>query len=135
MTSRSTIPVCRARLAVGCVGLALYMIADPVSLAVAQTITATTGAVNGIVTDSTTAVVPGVAVSLSGPSLMTVQKATTDATGQYRFSAVPPGDYTLTFELEGFATVVREGIDVGLGFIASVTVELQPRGNAARQGE
>jgi hypothetical protein len=59
---------------------------------------------------------------------MTVQMATTDATGGYRFSAVPPGDYTLTFELAGFATIVRKGIDVGLGFIASVNVELLPSG-------
>ena len=96
--------------------------------AAAQTVTATTGAVNGIVTDSTKAVVPGVTVSLSGPSLMTPQTATTDAAGGYRFSAVPPGDYALTFELAGFATIVREGIHVGLGFTATVDVELQPGG-------
>jgi hypothetical protein len=79
----------------------------------AQTVTATTGAVNGVVTDSTMSVVPGVTVTLSGSSLMTARRATTDAVGSYRFSAVPPSDYALAFELEGFASVLRDGIDVG----------------------
>ena len=35
-----------------------------------------------------------------------------------------PGDHTLTFELAGFGTVVREGIHVGLGFTATVDVEM-----------
>src|SRR4051794_6016763 len=39
----------------------------------AQTVTATTGAVNGVVTDSTKAVVPRVTVTLSGPSLITAR--------------------------------------------------------------
>jgi hypothetical protein len=92
----------------------------------AQTVTATTGALNGIVTDSTKAVVPGVMVRLSGPSLITTQTAFTDETGAYRFSAVPPGDHTITFELPGFSTVVREGIHVGLGFTATVNAEVVP---------
>ena len=56
---------------------------------------------------------PGVTVSLSGPSLMTARTTMTDQGGAYRFSAVPTGDHTLTFELAGFATLVREGIHVG----------------------
>ena len=92
----------------------------------AQTVTATTGAVNGVVTDSTKAVVPGVTVTLSGPSLMTARTALTDEAGVYRFSAVPLGDHTLTFQLSGFGTIVREGIRVGLGFTATVSVELSP---------
>ena len=92
----------------------------------AQTVTATTGAINGVVTDSTKAVVPGVTVTLSGPSLMTTRTALTDEAGAYRFSAVPLGDHTLTFQLSGFGTIVREGIHVGLGFTATVNVELSP---------
>ena len=50
----------------------------------------------------------------------------TDAAGAYRFSAVPPGEHTLTFELAGFGTIVREGIQVGLGFTATVNAEMSP---------
>jgi len=94
--------------------------------AAAQSVTATTGAVNGVVTDSTKAVVPGATVRLAGPALITTQTAVTDDVGAYRFSAVPIGDYTLTFELDGFAPSGRQGIHVDLGFTATVDVELRP---------
>jgi hypothetical protein len=109
------------------VGLVLCLIAAQLKVSVAaQTATATTGAVNGVVTDSTNAVVPHVTVSLSGPSLMTAWTTRTDDEGAYRFSAVPTGDYVLTFELPGFANLVRDGIHVGLGFTATVNAEIRP---------
>ena len=96
------------------------------SAGAAQTVTATTGAVNGLVTDTSHAVVEGVTITLSGAALITPRTTFTDHTGTYRFSAVPPGDHTLTFDLAGFVTVVREGIDIGLGFTATVNVEISP---------
>ena len=42
------------------------------------------------------------------------------------FPRFPTGDHILTFELAGFATLVREGIDVGVGFTATVNAELSP---------
>ena len=109
------------------VSLVLCVIAgNRVAVAKAQTVTATTGAINGVVTDGTKAVVPGVTVSLSGPSLMTARTTMTDQGGAYTFSAVPIGDHTLTFELAGFATLVREGIHVGLGFTATVNADMRP---------
>jgi hypothetical protein len=96
--------------------------------AAAQTVTATTGAINGIVTDNTGAIVPGATISLTGPSLLGVQMTSTDAAGVYRFSAVPPGEYVLRFERAGFATVVREAVPVGRGFTAAVDAEFKPGG-------
>jgi hypothetical protein len=90
----------------------------------AQTVTSTTGAVNGIVTDSSHAVVPGVTITLSGPALITPRATLTDNAGAYRFSAVPAGIHTLTFDLAGFVTIVRENIQIGLGFTATVNVEM-----------
>ena len=98
------------------------------SPAVAQTVTATTGAVNGVVMDASRAIVLGVMVTLSGASLVTVRTTTTDRRGAYRFSAVPPGDYALTFNLDGFAKIVREQVRVGLGFAVSLDAELQAGG-------
>ena len=110
-----------------CVALCVGVIAGNwAASAEAQTVTATTGAINGVVTDSTKTVVPGVTVSLSGPSLITTRSALTDETGTYRFSAVAVGDHTLTFQLSEFGTIVREGIHVGLGFTATVNAELSP---------
>jgi hypothetical protein len=50
--------------------------------------------------------------------------ATTGEDGTYRFAAVPPGEYRITYELSGFSTVVRERIRVTLGFTATVNVDL-----------
>ena len=94
--------------------------------AVSQTVSSTAGAVNGTVSDSTKAVLPGVTVTLSGPAVMGAPVTVTDQSGLFRFSSLSPGDYTLTFELSGFATSTREGIHVSLGFTATVNIEMSP---------
>jgi Carboxypeptidase regulatory-like domain len=94
--------------------------------AVAQTVTSTTGAINGTVSDSTKSVLPGVTVTLSGSALMGTSVAVTDQNGLFRFSSVPIGEFKLTFELAGFGTVLREGIRVGIGFTATVNAEMSP---------
>jgi hypothetical protein len=112
---------CVTRVVILALSLALYG-----SVVGAQTVTSTTGAINGTVTDSTKAVLPGVTVNLSGAALMGVGTAVTDSNGFFRLSTVPVGDYTLTFELPGFGTVVREGIHIAVGFTATVNVEMNP---------
>jgi len=69
-----------------------------------------TGAITGIITDEAGAPLPGVTVTLSGPSLMGTRTYVTDARGVYRFPALPPGNYTIKAELQGFTTVVNENI-------------------------
>jgi len=84
----------------------------------------TTGSINGKVADSSGGVLPGVTVTVNSPSMMGVQTAVTDASGNYRFPALPPGTYTVTFELPGFNTLKRENIQISMGFSAAVNVEL-----------
>jgi hypothetical protein len=116
-------PPARAALA----GLVACVVVVSLSASVtAQTVTATTGAINGIVTDSGKGIVPGVTVSLSGTDIMTTWTVVTSDGGAYHFSAVPIGDHTLTFELPGFATVVHDRVRVGVGFTATVNAELRP---------
>jgi carboxypeptidase family protein len=85
----------------------------------------TTGSISGKVADSSQAVLPGVTVTVASASLMGVQTAVTDAGGNYRFPALPPGTYTVTFELPGFNTLKRENIQIAMGFTAAVNAELQ----------
>jgi hypothetical protein len=94
-------------------------------LAVAQTVTSTSGALNGRVLDNTGGALPGVTVTASSPSMMGTRTTTTNDEGDFRFPAVPPGEYTVTFEMEGFQTLKREGLRIGLGFTATVNAELQ----------
>ena len=90
-----------------------------------QTVGAMTGAINGTVTDNTRAVVPGVTIVISSAALMGTRTTVTNGEGLYRFPALAPGEYTLVFTRTGFKAVRREGIHVGLGFTATVDVELQ----------
>ena len=90
-----------------------------------QTVSTTTGAINGKISDTTGAVMPGVTVTINSPSMQGTRTDVTGADGIYRFSAIPPGDYTVRYELAGFETVIREGLRVGLGFTATVNIELR----------
>ena len=83
-----------------------------------------TGTIQGRVADAQGAVLPGVTVTATSPALIQPQTTVTSETGNYRFPAVPPGAYELTFELAGFNTLKRSGIAITLGFTANVNVEL-----------
>ena len=83
-----------------------------------------TGTIQGRVTDSQGAVLPGVTVTATSPALIQPQTTVTSETGNYRFPAVPPGNFELTYELAGFNTLKRSGISITLGFTANVNVEL-----------
>jgi hypothetical protein len=80
----------------------------------------------GVVTDATGGVLPGVTVEASGPALIEkARSAITDGAGQYKIVALPPGVYSVTFTLEGFSGVRREGIELTTGFTANVNAELR----------
>ena len=66
-----------------------------------------TGTIQGRVADAQGAVLPGVTVTATSPSALGAQTTVTSETGNYRFPAVPPGTYELTFELAGFNTLKR----------------------------
>jgi hypothetical protein len=61
-----------------------------------------TGTIQGRVADAQGAVLPGVTVTATSPSALGAQTTVTSETGNYRFPAVPPGTYELSFELAGF---------------------------------
>jgi hypothetical protein len=85
-----------------------------------------TGSVVGSVTDASGAILPGVTVSLSGDRLIGgVQTFVTDASGTYRFDRLPPGDYQVKFELQGFKTVTRAEIRISAAFTATINAKLE----------
>ena len=83
-----------------------------------------TGTIQGRVADSSAAVLPGVTVTATSPSMIGTQTQVTNENGLYRFPAVPPGVYELTFELAGFNTVKRGNVQISLGFTATVNADL-----------
>jgi hypothetical protein len=82
--------------------------------------------IGGVVKDTTGAVLPGVTVEAASPSL--IEKArtvVTDSAGQYKIVNLVPGSYTVTFTLQGFNTVRREGIQLTASFTANVNADLR----------
>ena len=84
------------------------------------------GSISGIVRDSSGAVLPGVTVEVTSPALIEkARSATSDGTGQYAIVDLRPGTYTVTFTLQGFNTVRREGIELTGSFAATVSADLR----------
>lgn len=83
-----------------------------------------TGSISGEIKDAQGGVLPGVTVTATSPAAIGQQTAVTNEAGIYRFPAVPPGEYALTYELAGFGPVKRDGIRITLGFTAQVNVVL-----------
>src|SRR5678816_2528749 len=85
----------------------------------------------GTVRDASGAVLPGVTVEASSPAL--IEKARTVVTngvGQYSIEDLRPGTYTVTFSLQGFTSVKREGIALSGSFVAAVNADLRVGGVA-----
>ena len=74
---------------------------------------AQTSGISGTVTDTSGAVLPGVAVEVASPALIErVRTATTDNSGRFTITTLRPGLYSITFTLPGFSTVRRENIEL-----------------------
>ena len=85
-----------------------------------------TGSIVGAATDGSGAVLPGVSVTLTGERLIGgPQTVATDASGTYRFDRLPPGDYAVKFELQGFRTVERAAIRINAAFTATINAKLE----------
>jgi hypothetical protein len=83
-------------------------------------------ALAGIVKDSSGAVLPGVTVEATSPSLIEKSRvATTDGTGQYRITELTPGTYTVSFTLAGFATIKRENIDLTGAGVTTISADMR----------
>ena len=92
------------------------------SAAVAQVL----GTVAGNVKDASGAVLPGVTVEVSSPALIEkVRTAVSGGNGQYQVVNLPPGIYTVTFSLPGFATVRRDALEVSVNFTSNVDAEMK----------
>jgi hypothetical protein len=88
----------------------------------------TRGSLEGVVKDSTGAVLPGVTVDARSPALVGVSSATTDASGAYRFPALAPGVYEVTATLLGFQTSKVQNIELRLGQVLKIDFALTMSG-------
>lgn len=79
----------------------------------------------GVVRDSSGGALPGVAVEVSSPALIERFKtATTTDSGTYQVVDLRPGEYIVTFALQGFQTVRQEQVTLSAAFTATVNATL-----------
>ncbi len=92
-----------------------------------------TGAIQGRVADDQGSVLPGANLTLTSPSLMGVRTFVSDSLGEFRFPALPPGDYTLKAELQGFVASVQENIRLTTTVTLTVDLVTDPSRRVAEQ--
>src|SRR5215467_14725304 len=83
----------------------------------------------GRVTDSSGAVLPGVTVTTENEGTHVTRVATTNETGDYAFTLLPIGSYTVKVELQGF-TAQNSRLTLGTGDRIRMDAKLQV-GNVA----
>jgi outer membrane receptor protein involved in Fe transport len=72
------------------------------------------GSIEGVVKDSSGAVLPGVTVTLTSTAGVKLETVT-DGQGVFRFPSVAPTNYTVTAALSGFTTQTAKDVQVTLG--------------------
>jgi Carboxypeptidase regulatory-like domain len=90
-----------------------------------------TSSLRGVVSDPQGAVVVGAKVNLSNPSTGFSQSTATDNSGTYQFQQIPPGIYTLTVSMAGFATIKQENLALQVNVPATVNLAMPVKGEAA----
>jgi hypothetical protein len=80
------------------------------------------GGITGTVKDQQGGVLPGATTTLQG--LDATRSSVTDGSGAFRFLDLAPGPYKLTVDLDGFRTLVREGLIVEVGKNVELPVSL-----------
>jgi hypothetical protein len=93
-----------------------------------------TGSILGTVTDSSSAVLPGVEVVATNLETNLRQSTRSDAVGQYRVLALPVGRYKVEGSFSGFQKFLETGIDLTVNEQHRVDIVLQV-GNVEQQIE
>ena len=84
-----------------------------------------TGAITGVATDPSGAVLPGVTVDVTNRETGQVRTAVTGGDGFYTIPLVTPGLYQVKATLAGFRTTIRAGITVAVNETVRADVALQ----------
>jgi hypothetical protein len=84
------------------------------------------GEITGRITDTSGGVLPGVTVEARSDVVPSPRLAVSEASGDYRLPALPPGDYTVTFTLSGMQTVTRQAqVQLGQDTVVDASLGVQ----------
>ncbi len=85
----------------------------------------TSAGLTGTLTDATGAVVPGARVALTHAETGVRRNTVSNDAGLYQFPLLPPGDYSIAVEKEGFKQLTREGIRLEVNQTARIDFTMQ----------
>ncbi len=85
----------------------------------------TTATLVGLVRDSSAAVIPGATVVATHEGTGVSREGISDANGEFVFSALPSGPYSVRIELTGFKTLQNRGMQLGAGQTVRQTFTLE----------
>ncbi len=83
------------------------------------------GAIRGMVSDPQGSVLPSASVTLLNEQTKVIRTSITTSGGEYLFTAVDPGTYTVTITAPGFNKLQQRGIIVGIGTTETVDAKLK----------
>jgi hypothetical protein len=95
------------------------------ALAVSGMAQSTRGGMSGAVTDPTGAVVPGAKVLAVDEATGAKSETVSTSSGNYNFTELPVGNYTITTTAPGFSTAVATGVVVAVNTTTALNVVLK----------
>jgi hypothetical protein len=93
--------------------------------AVLATAQAGRGGVNGLITDTTGAIVPGAKVTVQSSATGSKISTVSSAAGLYSFVSLAPGKYEVTATAQGFETVVQKNVNVSVDQVTTANIALK----------
>jgi len=97
-----------------------------------STVAQVSATLSGTVTDQSGAIVPGASVTAKNVETEAIRTTLTDTQGHYQFFSLPVGQYEIRSAKAGFTEAVRTGVNLAVGQLASVDMNLK-LGESAQQ--
>ena len=83
------------------------------------------GAVRGLVSDAQSSVLPNASVTVTNEQTGVVRKSVTNTGGEYLFTALDPGTYTVTITASGFRKTQQTAVRVSIGSTSTVDATMK----------
>ncbi len=83
------------------------------------------GSIEGKITDSQGAVVPGATVTAKSKRTNAEREQTTKSDGSFQILSLPPGDYEVSVVAQGFKRAVKDSVNVAVGKSVGLDVSLE----------
>lgn len=86
----------------------------------------TTGQIGGTINDASGAVVPNAKITVTNPATGLTRSSQSNETGNFALTLLPPGQYDLRVEAQGFAALEQKNISLLVGQSLTLTLTLKP---------